>query len=286
MFKKIILFCFTSLLGVASWCNPSSAPLKNIDVVYRLDNRGPEEIRRVGGMWPRAIEGRVKNDFLINHFSGLSVKKGTSNFVSTTTKVGEAVDFFSALGKPQAWIYMVRPTSNFYNMKASLEAARDSAQDENDKCLLKVITHLFATMEEYVAHGGFSNDRIIGYAPITTELVKNTSREKILKTSFWINRFEKNPAYNSLYNNDVASTQVYKNVGQPPNYVLKLKDVVQKVFKTKIPLAYSCLGISTKNTKQELRSINNGCEGSIEIESIPYYENWSNAIKLETLLSD
>ena len=283
MFKKIVLVSLFYGFLPTSWAIPP------ISEVYRIDTRSPEEIRRVGGMRPRAIEGHIHDDDLAHHFEGESVEGGTSNFVSTTGTIQHAIDHLDFVANDgeeedqRVWIYLIRPTTNFYNVNASIAEVSQNAQNEEQRRRAQYLINSYYTgMDEYAAQGGFNDSRIISYIGITRAEISNNPNI-IYDESLW----ERNPTYDQQYDQNTTNTELYPYVGVFGDRVLELEGEGGEVAR----LANTCMGVSNQgplslNSKSQYRGLkaNATCLASLKVKSVPYYDDFLK--KVAVILDD
>jgi len=202
-------------------------------------------------MYPWA-EG-TPDDNLLHHFEGESVEGHTSNFVSTTSSLRMAVEHAASLARPNSeepfdaefvtYIYQIRPGRHFYDVEASLAHARDRVPaGTQERNRLDAIFRDYGGMEELVARGGFSHDRIIAYARLDAQMLTQfglASNSPLFTASFWSHRWTANTDYDPAFNTDTSSPAVYTHIGGPQGY----RQMVGNGTQPAVPIAFTCEGV-------------------------------------------
>ena len=243
----ILLLCFLYV--------PSILAINTVSIVYRTDDRDLAAIRDAEGMWPNWTEG-VPDDDLAHHFEGESIEGGSTNFVSTTASLRTAVMHAASLARPNSeepfdqefvtYIYQIRPATNFYNVDASLIAARDRAPASSAR--RERLSHLindYTGMAEYAAQEGFLQNRIISYARLDGPMLSqyyNDTNSVLFNPAFWHNRWIVNPHYNTAFDNDTTSPDIYPVVENPRGIMGLVTNGTQPV----VPLSFTCMGTSSQ----------------------------------------
>jgi len=229
----------------------TALPVNPVHLVFRTDDRPLADIQEAGGMRPWA--NGMPDDNLLHHFEGESIEGHTSNFVSTTSSLGAAIEHAASLARPNSeepfdtdfvtYIYQVRPDHGFYDVEASLAQARDiAASDSQRRTRLESILRDYAGMDELVAHRGFSHERIIAYAELTGTLLQRfgvAAGSPLLSPTFWSHRWIGNADYRPAYDADTSNPEVYTNVGDPRGY----RDMAAGETLAAVPLAFTCESI-------------------------------------------
>ncbi|MFC5720973.1 hypothetical protein ACFP1Z_12425 [Streptomyces gamaensis] len=152
--------------------------------VYLLDRRPPEKVFAEGF----AVRGSGANNNLLDHVTGRSGRqaagelKGTTNFISVSTDP-EYVRNYTGLLKNgrESWIYVVRPDSDFYGVRASLEHAVNSAAEGVPEAAEEAL-QWYGSQDEWVAHGGIRSDLVHAAVPLRT--VDGLSEPDWARTAF------------------------------------------------------------------------------------------------------
>lgn len=269
--------CFYGILIFFSFIS-SSWSINPAHIVYRVDTRNITEIQRAGGMWPRYEQGRP-DDYLIHHFDGESVEDGTSNFVSTSRTLADAVSHalfrLDDDNRETYYIYAIRPNTNFYDVDASLQAARNNTSDAQVRMRYNGLLRDYAGMEEIVARGGIRSDQIIQYAELRYDMLppQNQSRTFLFSDSYWASRWLNNPSYNHHYDGDTSNSNVYENVGLSGSSVLEVVNSNEQAIR----LGFTCMGVSSHQGPSSRSSLQSTCP-AFYIKHIPYEAIWRKKI--------
>lgn len=175
----------------------------DLKVVYRGDQRSPQELMALGGI-PPEFDGPTTNasySLLVHHVGEGSVR---SAYTSTSRSFGVAVGFATQVSGPYdrapGWIYEIQPTPNMIDMNNSG---------------LKI--H-YKNEEEFSATGGIRWDQIKGYMYCPLNLTGGPfSRQDLFEyhdasaffKKFPDQSFTQNTQYNTAYN------QYRPSSGQP-----------------------------------------------------------------------
>lgn len=256
----ILLFFYVS----SSWAVPP------VNVVYRIDNRSMWVILADEGMWPNWESGDMIDDHLAHHFEGTSVEGGTSNFVSTTSSLTEAILHAASLGRPNSeepfdleyvtYIYMIRPARNFYNVDSSFRTARNTTRNDIQRNRLTSLINDYPSMEEWVAREGFLYQRIISSARLTGAMLNEYGvhhGSPLFSQLFWESRWVNNVHYNHDYDGDMSNSQVYAEVGIPNGYI----EQVENGNQLPVRLGFTCEGVGSVPQRQHLRASTSTCSG-------------------------
>ncbi|MDR5018336.1 enterotoxin A family protein [Yersinia rochesterensis] len=218
---SLITLVFTSL---------SASAINPVNIVYRVDNRPPEEITLAGGMFP--YFNLLHSNDLLEHFTGEAPMGYTSGFVSTTSLLEHAIDHsifeFDIddeglyIDNFETYLYAIRPADNFYNVDESISHARDaSPQNAYQYTMLRDALEEWGGMEEWVAYGGFAHTRIIAYAPINAALLNQYYQSGAMNSDvFWATRWHSNPSYSPQFDHDQSSSIPYPTVGTPNGFII------------------------------------------------------------------
>ncbi|CNH49246.1 enterotoxin A family protein [Yersinia pekkanenii] len=217
-----------------------------VSVVYRADSRTPEEIVQAGGMYP--FTGLPPDIDLLHHFEGESLEGYTSAFISTTASLRQAVEHAAFTARIndeepfdtefETYLYVIRPSINFYNIDESLNYIINETPDNSD--LYKEVSrtlHSYGGMNEWVALGGFAQTRIISYARITGDMLQQHYHSgQIFSSSFWDEHWQNNPLYLSALDQDLSSSVPYFSIGVPRGYITMLQNEAGQ----QLPLVNTC----------------------------------------------
>lgn len=264
--KKIIILIPLLFISFIAWSvNP-------IHIVYRVDDRDLSKINISGGMYPWE-EGQPDDD-LTHHFEGESLEGRRSNFVSTTSSLRTAVMHAASLARPNSeepfseefvtYIYEIRPASNFFSVDESLINARNlSPENSLRRERLTRLINDYTHMGEFVAREGFSHDRIIAYAELNGDMLRqyyNDHISALFTQSFWNSRWIRNEGYNHSFDQDTTSTENYANMDTP----LGVMNMVINGTQPPVPLSFTCLGVNSQpNTSiRELKEVSNDCSSN------------------------
>lgn len=259
---KSIFFTVSSLYMVAT-----CYAIEPAKVVYRADDRSLETIIAEGGMYPWSGE---RDTDLIHHFEGESIEHRVSSFVSTSSSLRQVVEHAASLARPNSeepfdneyrtYIYIIRPNEQFYNVRHSLQEAREMSQNEVQRSRLSRLIHDYADMEEIVAVNGFRADRLIRYAELTGDMLNmfyNTGQ--LFSETFWSERWIDNNEYNRAYDTFTSSTEPYRNIGNATGSIT----VVSNGNASSSLLGITCLGAPSSSSKRRnersITSMSNSC---------------------------
>ncbi|WP_410529529.1 hypothetical protein H0S68_25460 (plasmid) [Serratia sp. AXJ-M] len=146
--KKVMMFLVTLSFFL-------SLPSQAINILYRSDQRAPEEVFRYG------FRNLGENDNILSHVEGESCISGTrdSAFVATTTSNTFAERFSRDVraGDP-FWVYSIRPSNNFYSVYSSLMYAYNASHND----IFRRTAETFSEQGEYAAFGGVESRQIMG----------------------------------------------------------------------------------------------------------------------------
>ncbi|RCI16022.1 putative heat-labile enterotoxin [Ophiocordyceps polyrhachis-furcata BCC 54312] len=114
-------------------------------IVYRPDSRDPAEIRESGGFWPRDMTpGNFlqlsQNTSLFRHVNMAAhrwTRHADSGYVSTTRSLDAAAEILRRSGlMPGGFIYEIRPTPNFIDVRGSLGDFHQGLEDDDEVAAL------------------------------------------------------------------------------------------------------------------------------------------------------
>lgn len=253
-FLKYFWFIFSMFSHFSSAINP-------VHVVFRTDDRALPSLRQDGGMWPWK-DGHADDD-LAHHFEGESIEGRRSNFVSTTASLRIAIMHAASLARANSeepfdedfvtYIYQIRPADNFYSVDEALQTARDSsAESSSRRERLTRLINDYTGMEEYVAHGGFNQNRIISYAELTGDMLMqyyNEHSSALFTQSFWNSRWLINTDYNHDFDSDTTSVATYANIDNPTGLISQIINGTQPP----VPLSFTCMGLNSSIGKRKDR---------------------------------
>ncbi|WP_174634764.1 enterotoxin A family protein [Yersinia thracica] len=223
-FSKVLF-----LITIASASLPALA-ISPVNIVYRVDNRPPEEITLVGGMFP--YFHLLHSNDLLEHFTGEAPEGYTSGFVSTTSLLEHAIEHsifeFDIdsnglyAGDFETYLYAIRPAANFYNVDESIAHARDTSPvNSYQYTMLRDALEEWGGMEEWVAYGGFVHNRIMSYAPINADLLNQHYQTGAMNSDiFWATRWHSNPSYSPQFDHNQSSSEAYPTVGTPNGFII------------------------------------------------------------------
>ncbi|WP_158300775.1 enterotoxin A family protein [Chromobacterium sp. ATCC 53434] len=221
-----------------------------VNIVYRVDGRSLAAIRHSGGMWPWA-RGALDND-LTHHFEGQSVAGRNSNFVSTSASLRQVVEFAASQARPNsespfdtefvAYLYQIRPAANFFSVSEALQTAHNSSTGARRDRLGRLIRD-YPGMQEFAARGGFRDDRIIAYARLDGQMLRDyyyAPNYPLFSDEFWRRRWMSNAAYDRGFDSDASSRLIYPIVGVPSGHM----HLVENGTQAPVPLSFTCFGVN------------------------------------------
>ncbi|WP_186381462.1 enterotoxin A family protein [Yersinia mollaretii] len=258
----------------------SAFAINQVNIVYRADSRTPEEITQAGGMFP--FSDLPQDNDLLHHFEGESLDGYTSAFVSTTASLRHAIDHAAFTARIsdtepfdpefETYLYVIRPTENFYSIDESFNHAREtSAENSHLYTKLSSLLHDYGGMEEWVAFGGFADTRIITYARLTGRMLQQYyDSGQIFSELFWAGRWQNNPQYSSAWDQDSSASTPYLRLGLPSGYVT----MAQNETGQQLPVSFTCYEEASANTSRMKREVlkNNCHRGKIYITKY-FYNN-------------
>lgn len=107
---------------------------------------------------------------LLRHVSGVSVLDGTSNYVTTTETVSVAREIAQVALRLDPsrshWVYIIRPTINFFSVSNSLIDARFSLTDRDAQRQAIILWNAFHWQDAWAAQGSISSSQILGVHPV------------------------------------------------------------------------------------------------------------------------
>lgn len=196
-------------------------------IVYRCDTRTIDEINAAGGFFPNDSSG-IRNYDLMNHFEGMEGEGYVSGLVSVSYTLRHVVNHCIGMvmqGR-QAYIYMIVPGGNFYNVSASLNAARNSLPAESiQRASINYLIDEYDTMDEYVARDGFPVGRVLNYAVLDEDMIDeyyniDPEDSELYIDAFWESRWVHNRYWNDDFDGEVASSDIYPVVNEPASAVV------------------------------------------------------------------
>lgn len=250
---------------ILSITHPAFA-INQVNIVYRTDSRAPEEITSIGGMFP--FSDLSQDPDLLHHFEGESLEGFTSAFVSTTASLRQAINHAAFTARMsdtepfdpefETYLYVIRPSENFYNVDASFNHVREESAE--NAYLYAKLSHLlrdYGSMEEWVAFGGFTDSRIISYVRISGSMLQQHYHSgQMFSELFWAGRWQNNPQYSSALDSEHSASTPYLILGVPRGYVT----MAQNEAGQQLPLSVTCYGEASANTSRMEREIRkNGC---------------------------
>lgn len=131
-------------------------------VVYRISSRAPADVFSSG------FPAEGDDIDLLRYVAGTSVIDGTSAYISTTQisrhAIAIAAIFSQAYPSVPVYIYLVRPTENFYSVAASLRFARDALPNPEVREQASAIALATQGQENghWAARGGIRLEQIAG----------------------------------------------------------------------------------------------------------------------------
>ncbi|MBW5835555.1 enterotoxin A family protein [Yersinia enterocolitica] len=225
-------------------------PISPVNIVYRVDNRPPEEITLAGGIFP--YFHLLHSNDLLEHFTGEAPEGYTSGFVSTTSLLEHAIehsifefdidDEGLYVDNFEIYLYAIRPAANFYNVDESISHARDvSPQDSHQYTMLRDALEEWGGMEEWVAYGGFSHTRIMSYAPINAALLNQHYQSGAMNSDiFWATRWHSNPSYSLQFDHDQSSSIPYPTVGTPNGFIIMAQNESEQQLPLPVVTGTAC----------------------------------------------
>lgn len=265
-----------------------SAPSDVVNVVYRADSRTIEQIIAEGGMntWAFVNPDNIADNNLAHHFEGESITGHSTNFVSTSSLLINAIEhavFTYDPDEPESYedryIYMIRPDNNFYDLDASFTNARDAAPVNSERRSdLDYLIRSYTGMHEMAAHGGFGADRIISYAVLTHQMIQHYGlgiSSDLYTDVFWQTRWINNEYYNVIYNTDVSNAGFYPDIFPSGNLTLAENSQQQTLM-----LSETCWGLGSSSQQSYIQSSGSGSAGCGVTEKMKVIGRiYSNAFK-------
>jgi len=230
-------------------------------IVYRVDSRELNDIHEAGGMWP--LEDGIPDNDLMHHFTGESLDGMCSNFVSTSQSLASVVEHAMFLASTHydsydpefvTYIYVIRPDLNFYDVRSSFVNTLNNTTDEE---MINGINRLLASyvnMDELAARQGFSQNRIISYARLDSEMIQQYG-SALYSESFWLPRWINNPRYNFNNDPDISNSEPYQHVGSFNGSVLEVVNDNQSTIR----IGNTCLGVSPYFNKESKTKLKESC---------------------------
>jgi pertussis toxin subunit 1 len=258
----------------------SAFSINQVNIVYRADSRTPAEITQAGGMFP--FFNLPQDLDLLHHFEGESLDGYTSAFVSTTALLRQAINHAAFTARTsdtepfdpefETYIYVIRPSLNFYSIDGSLNHTRETdAENAHLYTILSNILRDYGGMEEWVALDGFTNTRIISYARLTgTMLQQHYYSGQIFSDLFWAEHWQHNPQYLPAFDQDHSSPTPYLALGVPRGYITMAQNQTER----QLPVSITCDGaasLSTSKMKRQLPADN--CHNKNIHTSKYFYKN-------------
>lgn len=240
LWKKMRNYLFMlSMILFSSLANAFDPP----SLVYRCDTRSMSEINSAGGFFPND-QYRQRDYDLLHHFTGEEVDGYVSGLVSVSYTLKEVIKHCLGLisDADEVYIYMIVPGQNFYNVSASLAAARDRfAQGSLQRNNIERLINRFDNMDEYVARDGFPNGRVLRYTVLDEEMIDeyyygHEGNSELFTHEFWENRWEFNDQWDDSFDGEVASADIY----QPANGQVSEVAITQGRNNTEVPLRFTC----------------------------------------------
>lgn len=271
-------------------------PITPHNIVYRIDSRNMAQIHEVKGMWPRVEEG-IPDDDITHHFEGESVEGRVSNFVSTAYSLRQAVKLAAFRAwmndeegvDPQyhTYIYMIRPDHTFFDLAASLYAIRDREPvGTPQRQRLDALINNYLGMDEVIARGGFSEKRIIAYAPLSAGVLQRQyfsnqdHNSTIFNQEYWSSRWIRNVYYDDSFDTDISNSNVFIQSVNPRGVMTEAINGSQPT----ITLGLSCLGVAhghgMKHKYDYMTTISDVCSSHehIKLRKTIYDENLRRTI--------
>lgn len=152
----------TAFVLPALFTGSASYALDPPDVVYHISSRAPADVFLSG--FP--AEGDDLD--LLRYISGASVVDGTSAYVPSTQIARHAVVFALIFARTfptvPFYIYLVRPTENFYSVEASMRFAQEALPNPEVREQVRAVALATQDLENghWAARGGISPEQIIG----------------------------------------------------------------------------------------------------------------------------
>lgn len=150
------------------------------------------------------------------------------------------------------YIYMIVPGNNFYNVSASLLAARDALPvGDMRRRNIQYLIGQFDNIDEYIARDDFSNGKILNYAVLDEEMIEeyyhgDQENSELLTSDFWDTRLVHNEEWNDEYDGEVASSDIYQVVNETASamrFVIANHDI-------EMPVRFTCQLESTSNPRK------------------------------------
>jgi pertussis toxin subunit 1 len=246
MFKPLCIACLA--LTLISSARAAITPTR---VVYRFDSRTPDEIHSIGAMLPWRMPMALGADIdLTHHVAGDSIGEGTSAFVATAGDLAGAIHQAAnsaSVGDgsydPEfsTYLYVIRPGSNFYQVSGSLRHAISVSDGDAERthALQALQSYMDTGTNEWVALGGFPQDRIIQYAELTGAMLNQFGPDQMSRDDFWNLRWVANAAYDRSLDGEGGSIVPYdsRHIATPTGVEFVLQ---RNGSLTATPLAFSC----------------------------------------------
>lgn len=248
--------CLLLLVAMAS--PMVSLAVNPVTVVYRADDRTLSQVKEAGGMRPWR-EGTPDDD-LAHHFEGESIEDHSSNFVSTTSSLRSVVEHAASLARPNSeepfdeefvtHIYVIRPDANFFDVDASLQAARDaSPAGSTRRQRLDRLIRDYTGLDELVARNGFAHDQILSHAVLNGQMLRRygvSEGSPLFSVAFWSGRWQSNGDYDPAHDSDHSSDLVYTSVDTPRGY----SNLVVNGSQPAVPISFTCQGVHPSSRKK------------------------------------
>ncbi|PHM47581.1 scabin-related ADP-ribosyltransferase [Xenorhabdus miraniensis] len=153
-----ILKLFT-LLCILFLYTAQSLAQQNVDTVYRIDSRPPQQIFILnGGFHPWGTNADLA-EHIQDYSLGTNQPAEGSAFVATTSNEEQAIEWgvmMSSSSEERFYVYNIRPTANFYSVVLSLQSFYARTGDRRYLELLNT----YEEQKEYAAFNGISVTQI------------------------------------------------------------------------------------------------------------------------------
>lgn len=137
-------------------------------MLYRFDSRSPSDV-----FFHDGFPSWGNDEDLARHVSGASINDRSSIYVSTTHSLNTiermAREFFAYDPARIYYVYEIRPTGSFYDIRASLlQSSLEATNREVGSELLNLYLS-FEWQEEWASRGGITTDQITAARSVTMQ---------------------------------------------------------------------------------------------------------------------
>lgn len=193
------------VLGIA----PGEVHETRDDIVWRADDRSPDEVRQQRGFWPRGLNGGnypihvvdvpqgTPDISLFRHVAGVlgqAVGRDASGYVSTTRDFARSMDWLYRNDRIPGYLYEIRPTPNFIDVNETLGAY-----------------YQYPSEQEVAALGGIHFSQILGWHHV----IPNPTNGQLTLLGPYIRNVHYNPIFNTARR---ARSPQYQLAGFPDGH--------------------------------------------------------------------